>query len=79
MNIELLNKVQRLLIDQASAAGINLADEFANADEFKKFVIGAAFKGLRDAGASTKDAYDAVMGAGAYDALAGEVFEQLAA
>jgi hypothetical protein len=76
MNIELLNKVQSHLIEQATAAGILLSDEFSTTEEFKRFVIGAAFKGLRDAGASVQVAYDAVIGEGAYENLAGDVYDK---
>jgi hypothetical protein len=69
MNIQLLNQVQKMIIDQANGKGINLSDDFASPDEFKKFVIGMAFKGLTEAGASIQQAYDAVFGEGEYDSL----------
>ena len=74
MNIELLNNVQAFLIQQSNEAGINLASEFDSVEDFKRFVIGAAFKGLRDAGATVQDAYDAVIGEGAYDNLASDIY-----
>ena len=78
-SLELLNKVQAFLVDQANAKGINLAADFATPEDFKQFVIGFAFKGLRDAGATVKEAYDAVMGDGAYSELSGNLHAQFAA
>ena len=68
-HIDLLNQVQKIIIAQANATGINLADEFASVEDFKQFVIAFAFKGLRDAGADVDAAFDAVTGKGEYDAM----------
>lgn len=65
----LLNEVQSLIISQADASGINLADHFATVEDFKKFVIGFAFKGLRDAGADVSTAFDTVLGQGECEAM----------
>jgi hypothetical protein len=73
-SLELLNKVQSLLIEFANQEGISLQDEFASVEDFKKFVIGFTFKILTDKGVSTKDAYDMVAGDGAYDTLAERVW-----
>ena len=70
MNIPLLNQVQQMLIDHANSKGLSLADDFSNPEEFKRFVIGVAFKGLMDAGATAEEAYDAVIGASNYAVLA---------
>jgi hypothetical protein len=78
-SLELLNKVQAFLIDQANAKGINLAADFDGPEDFKKFVIGFAFKSLRDAGATVEEAYNAVMGDGAYSDLSGNLHAQFAA
>lgn len=58
-----------MIISQANAAGINLTDHFATAADFKQFVIGFAFQGLRDAGADVAAAFDATLGQGEYEAL----------
>ena len=58
-----------MLIDHANSKGLSLADDFSKPEEFKRFVIGVAFKGLMDAGATAEEAYDAVIGEGEYDAL----------
>ena len=63
-NIELLNQVQRFLIAQANEKGVNLADSFPTVQDFKDFVVGIAFKGLVDAGASVEQAFDATLGEG---------------
>ena len=68
-HLALLNEVQAMLIAQANAAGINLADSFATVEDFKKFVIGFAFQGMRDAGADVATAFDAVLGNGEYETL----------
>ena len=68
-HLALLNKVQRLLIDQANASGTNLADEFETPQDFKDFVIAFTFKGLMEAGATTEEAFDAVCGEGECKAL----------
>ena len=68
-HIALLNEVQAFLISQANAAGINLADSFPTTEDFKQFVIGFAFQGLRDAGADVASAFDATLGEGEYEAL----------
>ena len=68
-HIALLNEVQAMLISQANATGIDLADHFPTTEDFKKFVIGFAFQGLRDAGANVADAFDATLGQGEYEAL----------
>jgi hypothetical protein len=65
-NIELLNQVQAFLIAQANEKGINLADSFPTVQAFKDFVVGIAFKGLVDAGASVEQSFDATLGDGKY-------------
>jgi len=65
-NIELLNKVQDFLVAQANEKGINLAESFPTVQDFKDFVVGIAFKGLVDAGASVEQAFDATLGDGKY-------------
>jgi hypothetical protein len=75
--IDLLNKVQSFLIEQANARGICLADDFATPEDFKKFVVGIAFKGLRDAGADVATSYDACFGEGSYTDLAGKTYDQM--
>ncbi len=68
-HIALLNEVQALLISESNAKGINLSEHFASPAEFKQFVIGFAFQGLRDAGADVASAFDATLGQGEYEAL----------
>ena len=76
-HIALLNKVQSFLIEQANAKGISLAEDFASPEDFKKFVVGIAFKGLREAGADVATAYDACFGEGAYTNLAGKTYDKI--
>lgn len=67
--IAILNQVQSMVIEQANASGTNLSEHFGTVAEFKKFIIGLAFRGLRDAGAEVSEAFDAVCGEGEYEAL----------
>jgi len=67
-HLDLLNKVQSIFIDHANANGINLADHFKTPQDFKNFIVGAAFKGLCDAGADVATAFDATVGKGQYEA-----------
>jgi hypothetical protein len=67
-HLDLLNKVQSIFIDYANANGINLADHFETPQAFKDFIVGAAFKGLRDAGADVATAFNATVGEGQYEA-----------
>ena len=68
-SLAILNQVQSLLISHANSNGINLADHFKTVQEFKDFVIGFAFQGLRDAGMDVPEAFDATLGEGQYEAL----------
>ena len=72
MNI--LNKVQSLMIEFANKNGTNLATEFGTIENFKRFVIGFTLKTLVDAGVETSKAYDMVFGQGSYEKLANDVW-----
>lgn len=72
---ELLNKVQRKIIDFANSEGISLQGEFGSVDNFKKFVVAFTIKSLVDAGTEIDKAYDMVFGSGAYNTLAETVWE----
>lgn len=72
---KLLNEVQKLLVAFANEQGISLREEFGTVEEFNKFVISFTFKALVDAGLEIRKAYDAVMGNGAYEKLANDVWE----
>ena len=73
-SIQLLNDVQRFLVDFANREGINLADDFETVGDFKQFVIGLTIKTLVDIGLSVSEAYDTAMGDGAYNALAERIW-----
>lgn len=74
MNTNVLNKLQQIIIDSANAKGISLQAEFGSVEKFKQFVISLAIKSLVDAGVELKDAFDFILGAGEYDALAERVW-----
>ena len=69
LNTDVLNKVQRLLIDFANEKGISLQDEFKTVDEFKKFVIAFCVKQLVDAGFTVQNAMNFILGDGTYEAI----------
>lgn len=68
--MDILKKMQRLLVDFANKEGINLQDEFGTVEAFKKFVIALTFKALTDSGIETGEAYDMIFGNGQYEELA---------
>ena len=74
-SLQLLNGVQKFMINFANDKGISLQDEFGTVEAFKKFVIGFTFKTLVDMGVETKQAYDLVFGSGEYEALATKIWE----
>lgn len=71
---ELLNEVQKLLIDFANKNNISLHAEFGTVEKFKQFVIAFTIKSLTDNGVEVAKAYDIVMGDGSFTALADEIF-----
>lgn len=75
--LDILNKIQRLLIDFANEQGIILQDEFGSVDKFKKFVIGFTIRSLTELGADIKDAFDFVMGDNAYQKMAETIWNDL--
>jgi hypothetical protein len=79
-NTELLMKVQRFVIDTATENGQLLDDQFASKNDFKQFIIALTMRMLIDQiGMTTEQAFDAVMGAGRFQALCDESFEKLQA
>jgi hypothetical protein len=74
---ELLNKVQRFIINFANESGISLHEHFKSIDQFKQFVIAITFRTLTEAGVSTEDAFNAVCGDGAFKRLADDLWETL--
>jgi len=68
-SLDLLNKVQQMIIDIANKDGTNLGDHFDSIDAFKEFVIAFTFKALTDNGVEVAKAYDMIFGEGKYEAL----------
>ncbi len=78
MNKELLNQIQRLIIDHATKSGISLADQFNSVDDFKQFVIGFTIRSLIEiCKIEIEAAYDIVMGNGAFRELSDSIWKQL--
>ena len=73
-SLELLNGIQKLLLDFANANQIDLRKEFGSVEEFKKFVIAVAFDEMVKLGVPVKDAFDMVLGEGEFDKLAEKLF-----
>lgn len=71
---ELLNEVQKMLIDFANKNSISLHDEFETVEKFKQFVITFTIRSLTEIGIELSHAYDMVMGDGAYNRLADAVW-----
>jgi len=78
--LQLLDAVKNLLIEFANEQGISLQDEFGSRDAFAQFVIGFTIRNLVEVCEMTvQQAYDTVMGDGAYKQLSDSVWEQLQA
>ena len=77
-NLKLLNEVQSKIIEVANQNGTSLKAEFGTVEEFKKFVVSFTIRAFMEIGGLTvNQAYDVVMGDGAYNELANSVWEQL--
>jgi hypothetical protein len=75
-HLDILNKTQAFLIDQANEKGINLEEHFATVQDFKGFVIAFAFKNLTEAGMAADEAFDAVCGEGKFNEMAEYSFQK---
>ena len=73
-SIEILNACQKFIVNYANDNGIVLAVSFASVEDFKKFVFALTFKTLIDTGMATDEAYDMLMGNGAYEEMAAKVW-----
>lgn len=71
MNTEVLNAAVNFL----RSLGINVGTDAAS----KNAVISLVIKTLVDAGFDAKTAFDAIVGAGSFDKLTGEVYDGLKA
>ncbi len=69
MNKAFLNAIKGNIVAAANLKGVNLGDHFATDAEFKQHVIAIAIDYVMRKGKSTEEAYDFVMGEGAYDKL----------
>ena len=75
MAYELVNETKRELVRLATAQGVRLDQYFATVAEFDRFVVLTLIKALVEEGGMAVDAaYDAVMGAGAYQRFSDEVY-----
>ncbi len=72
----LLNEVQKRMVDFANSNNISLHCEFGTVEKFKTFVVAFTIKMMVDIGIDIAKAYDIVMGDGAYNQLASDVWER---
>jgi hypothetical protein len=76
---ELINKVQRFVIDHANKEGVNLHSEFESIDQFKHFIVALTVKGLMDLGFTCEAALDMALGEGTYAKIAEECWNTIEA
>ncbi len=78
MNTKLLNTIKDELIRIANEKGIVLQDTFGTPEKFKQMIISLTIDSVMQARQIPLDqAYDIVMGDGAYQDMAGRVFNIL--
>ena len=70
MNNELLNKMRDMLVDQANSEGVELSSIFKNNEDLNNWIISKAIQLVKAQGKTIEEAYDFVLGAGAYKGLA---------
>ena len=70
MNLELINKMNDLLIGQANKDGVELSEIFNSNEDLNNFLISKAIKYAMNHGKSLEEAYDFVLGDGAYKGIA---------
>ena len=78
-SIKLLNAAQAFIVKFANDNQVNLEAEFGTVEKFKEFVIAITFKTLVDAGIAVNEAFDLVMGDGAYSKLASDLWNSFQA
>ena len=76
---QILNAFQKKIIDFSNEQGISLAAEFGTVDEFKKFVVSFCIHLVMETGKTVQEAYDIVLGDGAYEQMADQVWATLKA
>ena len=74
-SLKLLNAVREYIVNFATENNIVLANEFKSRGDFQKFVVAISIKTLVDAGFDLAEAFNLVMGEGAYQDLAAKVWE----
>lgn len=78
MNSELLNAISKKIIEMANEGNILLSDHFESRDAFAQFVIGFTITSIvKHCGMSVREAYDIVMGEGAYKKLSDSIWDSL--
>lgn len=74
--LDLLNKVQRFVIDYSNTHGIQLAS-LGTVQQFKQFIVALTIQTLTDNGHTMEQAFDIVFGDGSFHKLAEDVWETI--
>ncbi len=69
MNKSFLNAIKSNIVAAANIKGVNLGDHFDTDEDFKQHVIAVAISYVMKQGKPIEEAYDFVMGDGAYDKM----------
>ena len=69
MNTELINKMRDLIISEANNQGVELSTIFKTNEELNNFLISKAIKYVMGHGKTIEEAYDFVLGDGAYKGI----------
>lgn len=76
VNVELLQAAKRFIIDYANKNGIALATLFESKEKFEDAIINLVVTTLIETGLSVEDAYNTVFGAGEYEKLRDDIYQQ---
>lgn len=75
MNLTVLNKLRKLLVEFANRNKINLAEHFKTNDDFQMFITAFAIKSLVNSGIEIEKATDFILGAGFTQELFEKTYE----
>ncbi len=74
-SLELLNKARNYIVSFANENRIDLRTVFPDAETFQRFVIGICFRTLTENGVETSEAFDMLLGDGAFRKLSDSIWE----
>ena len=76
LNVELLQAAKRLVIDHANNNGIALATLFESKEKFEDAIISLVMTTLVELGIPVDKAFNTVFGAGEYEKLRDDIYQQ---